>query len=104
MVGGIFFPFSKLRNFYHFINQLVRKVENYFQHFTTVPNVDVVLRGDECVLYLESKFSEYLGGGPVEVKKVDYYDVIYGRLTDTLKKAGVQLETKDWKRFLERED
>ena len=22
-------PFSKLRNFYHFINQLVRKVENF---------------------------------------------------------------------------
>ena len=29
MVGGVLFPFSKLRNFYHFINQLVRKVENY---------------------------------------------------------------------------
>ena len=27
--GGILFPFSKLRNFYHFINQLVRKVENF---------------------------------------------------------------------------
>ena len=27
--GGIFFPFSKLRNFYHFINQLVRKDENF---------------------------------------------------------------------------
>ena len=23
VVGGILFPFSKLRNFYHFINQLV---------------------------------------------------------------------------------
>ena len=29
VVGGIFFPFSKLRNFYHFINQFVRKVENF---------------------------------------------------------------------------
>lgn len=67
-------------------------------------NVDVVLRGDGCVLYLESKFSEYLGSRPVAVKKVDYYDVIYGRLTDTLKKAGVQLLAKDGKRFLERED
>ena len=67
-------------------------------------NVDVVLRGEECVLDLESKFSEYLGSGPVEVKKVDYYDEIYGRLADTLKKAGVELVSKDGKRFLERED
>ncbi|MEE0317394.1 MAG: hypothetical protein UDS46_07865, partial [Bacteroidales bacterium] len=28
-VGGILFPFSKLRNFYHFINQFIRKVENF---------------------------------------------------------------------------
>ena len=28
-LGGMLFPFSKLRNFYHFINQLVRKVKNY---------------------------------------------------------------------------
>lgn len=28
-LGEFFFPFSKLRNFYHFINQLVRKVENF---------------------------------------------------------------------------
>ena len=67
-------------------------------------NVDVVLRGDNCILYLESKFSEYLGSGPVEVKKVDYYDIIYARLSDTLKDAGVHLVTKDGKRLLERED
>ena len=29
VVGGILFPFSKLQNFYHFINQLVRKTKNY---------------------------------------------------------------------------
>lgn len=29
LLGGILFLFSKLRNFYHFINQLVRKVENF---------------------------------------------------------------------------
>ena len=29
VVGGILFPFSKLRNFYHFINQFVRKTKNY---------------------------------------------------------------------------
>ena len=28
-LGEFFFPLSKLRNFYHFINQLVRKVENF---------------------------------------------------------------------------
>ena len=67
-------------------------------------NVDVVLRGDNCILYLESKFSEYLGSGPVEVKKIDYYNTIYERLSDTLKDAGVHLKTKDGKRFLERED
>lgn len=33
---GILFPFSKLRNFYHFINQLVRKAKKLFEHFTTV--------------------------------------------------------------------
>lgn len=27
--GGILFPFSKLRNLYHFINQPVRKAENF---------------------------------------------------------------------------
>ena len=29
VVGGILFPFSKLRNFYHFINQFVRKTKTY---------------------------------------------------------------------------
>ena len=29
VVGGILFPFSKLRNFYHFINQFVRKAKTY---------------------------------------------------------------------------
>ena len=67
-------------------------------------NVDVVLRGEDCILFLESKFSEYLGSGPVEVKKVDYYDTIYGRLSDVLKDTGVHLVTKDGKRLLERED
>lgn len=28
-LGEFFFPLSKLRNFYHFINQLVREVENF---------------------------------------------------------------------------
>ncbi len=42
MVGGILFPFSKLRNFYHFINQLVRKVENYFSAFHDSPYIDIL--------------------------------------------------------------
>ena len=29
VVGGILFPFSKLRNFYRFISQLVRNVKNF---------------------------------------------------------------------------
>ncbi len=28
-LGGILFHFSKSRNFYHFINQLIRKVKNF---------------------------------------------------------------------------
>ena len=28
-LGEFFFPFSKLRNFYHFINQFVRKTKTY---------------------------------------------------------------------------
>lgn len=36
-LGEVLFPFSKLRNSYHFINQLVRKAKKPFKHFTTVP-------------------------------------------------------------------
>ena len=64
-------------------------------------NVDVVLLGENCIMYLESKFSEYLGSKPVEVKKVDYYDKIYERLSGTLEEAGVHLVEKESKRFLE---
>ena len=35
---GILFPFSKLRNFYHFINQLVRKAKNYLNISRQSPN------------------------------------------------------------------
>ena len=38
-LGEFFFPLSKLRNFYHFINQFIRKVKNFFRLFTTVPTV-----------------------------------------------------------------
>lgn len=39
MVGGILFPFSKLRNSYYIINQFIRKVKNFFRHFATVPEL-----------------------------------------------------------------
>lgn len=29
VAGGILFPFSKLQNFYHFINQFVMEVKNF---------------------------------------------------------------------------
>lgn len=64
-------------------------------------NVDVVLLDENCIMYLESKFSEYLGSKTVEVKKVDYYDKIYERLADTLKEAGIHLVEKESKRFLD---
>lgn len=64
-------------------------------------NIDVVLLGENCIMYLESKFSEYLGSKPVEVKKVDYYNKIYERLSGILKEAGVHLVEKESKRFLE---
>ena len=45
MVGGILFPFSKLRNFYHFINQFVRKAKNYLnisrQSLSIIRNINV---------------------------------------------------------------
>ena len=70
-------------------------------------NIDVVLYGENYILFLESKFSEYLGSGPVEVKKpkpFDYYEPIYSRLTDVLSKIGLVLQEREGKRVLERKD
>lgn len=64
-------------------------------------NVDVVLYGDNCVLYLESKFSEYLKTGPVEVKETHYYKSIYDKLKDYLAKAGLKLVSIDGKNLLD---
>ena len=44
MVGGILFPFSKLRNSYYIINQFIRKVKNFFRHFATVPNYQCITK------------------------------------------------------------
>ena len=38
-LGESFFPTSKVQNFYHFINQLVKKVKKLLRHFPTVPRV-----------------------------------------------------------------
>ena len=38
VVGGILFPFSKLRNFYHLINKSVRKAKNYLGISRQSPN------------------------------------------------------------------
>jgi hypothetical protein len=64
-------------------------------------NIDVVLYGKDHILYLESKFSEYLTPKSHEVKKVDYYDDIYRRLEEYLAEAQVCLkEDNDGKRKL----
>lgn len=63
-------------------------------------NIDVVLYGDNCILYLESKFSEYLGSGSVEVKDTKYYTDIYEKLKQTLSNAGVSLQPIKSKRYL----
>lgn len=55
-------------------------------------NVDVVLYGNDSVLYLESKFSEYLTAQSEEVKRVKYYDDIYERLSEALTASGVRLD------------
>lgn len=54
-------------------------------------NIDVALYGDDVVLFLESKFSEYLSPSPYEVKPTDYYNIMYSRLEDDLKQAQVAI-------------
>ena len=108
----VFYSVSKDNPIYVRINDKEEKfVESRFEVKNEVSpgsgnfsNIDVVLLGENCILYLESKFSEYLGSGPVEVRKVDYYDEIYEKLSDTLNEAGVHLVPKESKRFLERID
>lgn len=72
------------------------EVKNEVEHGSgNYSNMDVVLYGDEMLLYLESKFSEYLTHNSIEVKKTDYYDKIYARLSDALQKAHVCLKDDD---------
>ena len=41
------------------------------------------------ILFLESKFSEYLIPGPIEFSKTDYYEEKYNELRDTLNQMGI---------------
>ncbi len=64
-------------------------------------NIDVALYGKDYVLLLESKFSEYLYPNSEEIKEVDYYTTIYGRLESSLKVVQVGLtRNKKGKRVL----
>ena len=66
-------------------------------------NIDVALYGEDSVLFLESKFSEYLYPKPQEVKSTEYYNIIYDRLKDDLKKAHVaKIANKKGKQVLAR--
>ncbi len=98
----IYFPINgkpkKFTNVRFEVKNEVNKGSNNFS------NIDVVLFGDYYLLFLESKFSEYLGSGPVEVKKVDYYDKVYKDLRGALSDAGVSLQDIKGKRCLATKD
>ncbi len=61
----------------------------------TKSNVDIVLSGSGYTLYLESKFSEYLGSGTKNISNTGYYKNIFERLGICLKQAGLKIEFKD---------
>mgnify|MGYP004461434101 CR=1 FL=1 len=90
MVGGIFFPFSKLRNFYPFINQFVRKPKNYlnisrqslikriiFNHTqNSVGNTTAFV--EECLeWYVKSFVSGKLSPEPIQFQWFYSYIYIY---------------------------
>jgi hypothetical protein len=110
----VFYSVSKNNPIYVDVNGHLEKfIESRFEVKNEVSlgsnsfsNIDVVLYGDNCILYLESKFSEYLGSGPVEVKEVKYYDLIYNRLANTLSDIGLHLKERKngEERVLERVD
>lgn len=58
-------------------------------------HIDVMLLGNDCRLYLESKFSEYLSSGESEISATDYYKAIYERLEKCLQQCGLTIEVKD---------
>ena len=61
----------------------------------TKSNVDIVLSGSGYTLYLESKFSEYLGSGTENISSTLYYKEIFKRLRRCLEQAGLKIEFKD---------
>lgn len=61
----------------------------------TKSNIDIVLSGNGYTLYLESKFSEYLGSGTENISNTGYYKNIFERLGICLKQAGLKIEFED---------
>lgn len=58
----------------------------------TKSNVDIVLSGSGYTLYLESKFSEYLGSGKANISNTLYYNEIFKRLRRCLEQAGLKID------------
>ena len=58
----------------------------------TKSNVDIVLSGSGYTLYLESKFSEYLGSGKANISSTLYYNEIFERLRRCLEQAGLKID------------
>ncbi|MBQ7341973.1 MAG: hypothetical protein IJW42_01805 [Alistipes sp.] len=58
----------------------------------TKSNVDIVLSGSGYTLYLESKFSEYLGSGKANISSTLYYNEIFKRLKRCLEQAGLKID------------
>ena len=66
----------------------------------TKSNIDILLSGEDAsgkkdVLFLESKFSEYLESGTAKISRTEYYKTIYTSLNDfyeSLKDKDLKLE------------
>ena len=79
-------------------NDVTYAYKNNVSKFKSNPsNMDVVLKGDNCTLFLESKFSEYLKNGLVDGIKAEVYGEIYKELNDFLAKNDLKIEKDDEK-------
>ena len=73
-------------------NDVTYAYRNYAPKFKSNPsNMDVVLKGDNCTLFLESKFSEYLKNGLVDGINEGYHP-IYEELKDFLSANKLKIE------------
>ena len=73
-------------------NDVTYAYRKYDPKFKSNPsNMDVVLKGDNCTLFLESKFSEYLKNGLVDGIN-EGYRPIYEELNDFLCKNNLRTE------------